>query len=319
MATTLSATPGRRLTLFVRRTHLYLGLFLLPWAVLYGVTAFLFNHPAAFADAPTVNFGPAAFAGTPLESLPPPDAQAAAVVAALNLRAGTGTPCAVGAGAAMFVGRDYLFATARSGDRTFSLLYEVASGCGTVRETTAPPAVVPEPAPFAVGKGRPVAVAASVPAEGLKVADTLAECFRDAGPTILARCGFPPADVTVTSTPDLSFPLVSDGRAWTATYNPFNGTLSGVPAGTEAVGPAGSARRFLLRLHTTHGYPGVVNARWVWAVAVDAMAFVLCFWGASGLLMWWQVRATRRAGSVVLALGAATATALGVAMAGVVG
>ncbi len=319
MATTVTAPPGRRVMLVVRRAHLYLGLFLLPWAILYAVTAFLFNHPAAFADAPTVHFGPAATAGTPLEGLPSPDAQAAAVVAALNGRAESGATYAVGEGAAKFVGRDYLFATARSGDRTFSLLYEVAAGCGTVRETTTPPVAVPEPAPFAVGKGKPRAVAASEPAEGLTVPGTLAERFREAGPTILTRCGFPPADVTVTSTPDLSFPLLADGRAWTATYNPLNGTLSGVPAGTEVVAPAGSVRRLLLRLHTTHGYPGVVNARWLWAVVVDAMAFVLGFWGASGLLMWWQVKATRRAGLVVLALGAATATALGAAMASAMG
>jgi hypothetical protein len=28
----------------LRRSHLYLGLALFPWAILYGVTAFLFNH-----------------------------------------------------------------------------------------------------------------------------------------------------------------------------------------------------------------------------------------------------------------------------------
>ena len=319
MATTLTAPSGRRAMLAVRRVHLYLGLFLLPWAILYGVTAFLFNHPAAFADAPTVNFGPAATAGTALDGLPSPDAQAAAVVVALNLRAGSGTPYAVGEGGAKYAGRDYLFGTARSGDRTFSLLYEVAANCGTVRETTAPPVVTPEPAPFAVGRAKPKGVAAPEPVEALNVPGTLAERFRAAGPTVLERCGFPPAEVTVTSTPDLSFPLVADGRAWTATYNPLTGTLSGVPAGGEAVTPPGSARRFLLRLHTTHGYPGRLNARWLYAVVVDAMAFVLCFWGASGLLMWWQVKSTRRPGFIVLALGAATAAALGVAMAGVMG
>ena len=32
--------------LFVRRLHLYLGLFLLPWVVLFGVTSYPFSHPA---------------------------------------------------------------------------------------------------------------------------------------------------------------------------------------------------------------------------------------------------------------------------------
>ena len=34
----------------VRRVHLYSGLFLVPLVLLYGVTAFLFNHPAAFSE-----------------------------------------------------------------------------------------------------------------------------------------------------------------------------------------------------------------------------------------------------------------------------
>ena len=32
--------------LVVRRLHLYLGLFLLPWVVLFGVTSYPFSHPA---------------------------------------------------------------------------------------------------------------------------------------------------------------------------------------------------------------------------------------------------------------------------------
>jgi hypothetical protein len=40
----------------------------------------------------------------------------------------------------------------------------------------------------------------------------------------------------------------------------------------------------------------------------------MCFWGLSGLVMWWQIKATRKVGAVVLVLSAAAATALGVAM-----
>lgn len=34
------------LLLIVRRLHLYLGLFLLPWVVLFGLTSYPFSHPA---------------------------------------------------------------------------------------------------------------------------------------------------------------------------------------------------------------------------------------------------------------------------------
>jgi hypothetical protein len=44
------------------------------------------------------------------------------------------------------------------------------------------------------------------------------------------------------------------------------------------------------------------------------MAAVLLFWGMSGLVMWWQVKATRLPGAVVLGLSAVIATAFGFAM-----
>jgi hypothetical protein len=75
-----------------------------------------------------------------------------------------------------------------------------------------------------------------------------------------------------------------------------------------------SVRRFLTRLHLAHGFPGAVNWRWVWALVVDAMAFVMIFWGVSGLLMWWQIKATRRIGFVLILFSAVTATALGFGM-----
>ena len=56
--------------------------------------------------------------------------------------------------------------------------------------------------------------------------------------------------------------------------------------------------------------PGEQNARWFWAVIVDLMAGVMCFWGVSGLLMWWQLKATRKLGTVILVLSAIVATAI---------
>ena len=119
--------------------------------------------------------------------------------------------------------------------------------------------------------------------------------------------------MTVTSVPDVVFPIVADGRAWTASYNPMTGIVGGTPAETKPETELGW-RRFVLRLHTAHGYPGETNAKWFWAIIVDVMAFVLCFWGLSGLLMWWQIRSTRKIGFALLALSATAATALGLAM-----
>ena len=41
------------------------------------------------------------------------------------------------------------------------------------------------------------------------------------------------------------------------------------------------------------------------------MAAIMCFWSLSGLFMWWQIKATRVPGLIVLGLSAAAATAAG--------
>jgi hypothetical protein len=148
----------------------------------------------------------------------------------------------------------------------------------------------------------------------VKVPDPLHERVKATVPVILERTGFPGGEVTVTSVPDVSFLMDLDGRCWRVTFNAQTGAVSGRPADAEAPPDTQSTRNLLLRLHTAHGYPYRADGRWVWAVVVDVMAAVLVLWGASGLVMWWQVKAARRAGAVVLCLGGATAAALVVAV-----
>ena len=177
----------KRATHLVRRAHLYSGLFLLPWAVLYGVTGFLFNHPTAFSDAPTASFGAGELAGTPMEGPPKPAAVAEQVVAALNERAKDSAKYSLVEPEKTRYTRDFAFATVKAGGQEVSLLFDVSA-------------------------------------------------------------------------------------------------------------------------------PGGTNAKWFWAVVVDAMAFVMVFWGASGLFMWWQLKGARLPGFAVLLCSAAAATALGFGM-----
>ena len=132
----------------LRRGHLYAGLFLLPWAVLYGVTGFLFNHPNAFPDQPARPFGPADTAGTPLAAYPPAADTAAQLVTALN--AGGTKYTLVNSEKAAF-GREFAFATVTTPTHVHSVLVEAATGTGVVRTRD----VVPPPtaAPFAADKG----------------------------------------------------------------------------------------------------------------------------------------------------------------------
>ena len=317
----------------VRRTHLYLGLLLLPWAVLYGVTGFLFNHPSAFADAPTATFGRTELAGTPMESLSAPQAIAEQVIAALNERANEGKPYTLVEPEKTRYTRDFAFATIKADGTDVSILFDVNTPGGTVRsKAAAPPPKLVEPAPFATGaagtKGVPTTkggnrgdrgakstpAAPTNPTGPLLLPEPLHERVKATVPVVLERTGFPDGDVTVTSVPDLSFRMSDGSKVWTVTYNAMTGTVSGVPADDITPPEPLSTRRFLTRLHLASGFPGSPNAKWFWAVIVDAMAAVMVFWGVSGLFMWWQVKSTRKLGIIVLLVSAAAATALGLGM-----
>ena len=149
-------------------------------------------------------------------------------------------------------------------------------------------------------------------AEGVKLDGNITDRFKAAVRILLERNGFLTGEVTVTFAPDLKFPVAADGRMWIATYSPLMNSVTGATAETSESDL--SVRSYLLRLHLARGYPGETNAKLFWAVIVDAMAFTMCFWGLSGLFMWWQIKATRKFGLVILLLSAIAATTLGVSM-----
>jgi len=305
----------KRVMHLLRRGHLYIGLLLFPWAILYGVTAFLFNHPTAFSEQPTATFDRSALAGTPAENLPVPQVQAELVLAMLNEGQKPTTPYKL-VGEAKYSGREFAFATVKAPGQTVNVLLDVKNGGGTVRSNPTVEAKTAEKAPFATGSAKATSTRGPRPtasSEGIKLDSSVADRFKAAIPTILERTGFPAGEVTVTSVPDISFPVEAEGRIWTANYNSLTGAVSGVPEGEKPAAELGW-RRFLLRLHLAHGYPGEVNGRFAWALIVDAMAFTMCFWGLTGLLMWWQIKATRTFGVLILIASAAAATAIALAM-----
>ncbi len=305
---------GKRVMRLLRRAHLYFGLFLFPWAILYGVTAFLFNHPTAFSDVPATMFGAWAFVGTPYEQRPTANELAAQIVHKLNENQKPATLYTV-AGDAKF-SREFAFGTVKSDGKLVSFLVDVKSGSGTLRSAVVKEKTEPERPSFANGRtDAGVARKASVPPrnDGIFLDNPIHERVKASIPTVLERTGFSMGEVTVTSVPDVVFPVLADGRTWTASYNPMTGIISGTPAGTKPETEL-TWRRFLLRLHTAHGYPDDTNAKWFWAVIVDVMAFVMCFWGFTGLLMWWQIQSTRTPGILVFIFSAVIATAIGIAM-----
>ena len=105
--------------------------------------------------------------------------------------------------------------------------------------------------------------------------------------------------------------MADESRHWKATYNVQTGAVTGAPADAS---PGLTLREYLSQLHLTHTFPSQGGVRWLWAIGVDAMFVSMVFWGCSGLLMWWQLKAVRRLGAVFAVTGIVAAALLALAM-----
>ncbi len=337
----------RFLLMVIRRSHLYLGLLLVPWAILYGVTAYLFNHPSHFSSLKQSSIAAAMIPSEwPTRDWIASD-RAERVVDALNARFDAEQisilldpamePRMEGKNIAAsyeFEGRNYSMSIALDGQR------------GTMRsQPVRAEALVPKRAFFEVapvgtqprtrGRGGPSANSSTDAAtqrsnrsteeapkastdnnrEPLKIEESLADRLQTAFQEIAIQQGHSiDADqVRITSVPELSFGVLAGNEKWECQHSALSGAVSTSPS-DHPIAAEFSWRRFLLRLHTAHTYPDQFNARWFWAIVVDVMAFVMVFWGVSGIAMWWQIKATRPSGSVAMAVSLLAAISLGVAM-----
>jgi hypothetical protein len=278
----------------LRRAHLFAGLFLTPWVFLYGVTGFLFNHPEAFPDREVRTAGRAEVAGTPLDGFPTAPELAGRVVEALNARSADQGFRLVDRDGATF--SRTLFVTATGRGREHLVRFDPETSEVFVRSTSLPnTAEVPWP-------GGP-----SVP-----LTDPPRDRLARGVPALLAKLGIEADATTIRNAPELICTIERDGRPWHLAYNLQSGATSARPAGERAGGL--SPRRFLTGLHLSFTYPSRRDARWPWAVAVDAISVAMLFWGASGLLMWWQMKKLRGWGLAILVLSAAVAAAMAIGM-----
>jgi hypothetical protein len=287
---------------WIRRVHLYSGLFMFPWVMLYGASAYLFNHPGAFSDQQFQSFSSSDAADTPLAALPTPHRLAEQVVAAIERaeaeRGGATEFHLPDDDGAQFT-RNQATVSASGGNRRHSVSVNLLDGAGTIRSRSEAP--------------RPNSSAAEKPPfadQNLAVDAPLAERLKDGVAAVLAKQGLPDAKVTTVTLPELTFQLEADGQPWQVTYNLDRESLVAHPVGTPPELQPLPTRNFLTRLHTTHGYPEELGARWFWAIAVDGMFVTMVFWGFSGLLMWWQLKGTRRSGILFLGASAIVSTAM---------
>jgi hypothetical protein len=278
----------------VRRAHLFAGLFMTPWVFLYGVTGFLFNHPEAFPDREVRTAGRAALRGTALEDFPSTPKLADGVVEALNAAAGTPAFRLIDREDASF--SRTLFVTATGHGREHSVRLDPETGDVLVRSTSArgaPP--IPWSGPTA-----------------LRLPNSPRDRLARGIPALLAKLGIDADETAVRNPPDLICTIEHEGRHWRIAYNLQSGATSARPAGAPESGL--STRLFLTRLRLSFAYPSRVDARWFWAIAVDAMFVAMVFWGVSGLLMWWQIKKLRAWGTLVLIASILIATAMAVEM-----
>ena len=278
-----------RISLLIRRVHLYSGLFLLPWVIMYGVTGAMFNHMGLFPQLAIQTVDDATVKESGLSSFPSPDELATTVAKALQKQAGDVQIELASDPHAEYTG-DLMFETKVDGVQTVVYLNPIDQDAWLAthpKNEAEPKRLLPEIHSIKLFSD-PHDDAQKAASKILKstgvVGNKEPQAFGWAKLNFLVNVDGQPARVTY---------VMKDGHI---DINAFNGK-HGMPL-----------RNFLLRMHTSHGQPPHWNGRMFWSIAVDVMAIAMVGWGLSGLFMWWQIRRTRRIGFVMISLSLTTAT-----------
>ena len=244
---------------WVRMVHMCLGLLLAPGMILYGLSAFLFNHPLVATDTSRTALSPAEFEGTMFTDLPGATVAAREVVASLartNVNPATdpSTYALVNPENAMY-DRQASYQV-RGKDETFRLNFDLDRGDGELLRYPIKTRIQTGPRAEFVRRG-------------LVVGSTPLEATVAAIPTVLSALGIEgigPGDVELKKPPRLKFEMEADGGRWLVSYDQVRRTVAARPIDRV---PHISARKYLLGLHKTNGYPMQTGARSIWAVLVD--------------------------------------------------
>jgi len=285
--------------MFIRRAHLYLGLLLVPWVVLFGLSGFFFNHTSTTFGGGTrelAQFSPAE--ARRITSFTPVDAGqlAADVIRQLN----EATPdrptnyTLVDAGAAHLSANAGF--TGRMTNGTVNLSLNLTDGGAALTMQAGAPPKQTKPA-FADQQVKVPGLDFAALGEHAGALAKAAGVLVDGAMTPRTRGG-----------PELRF-VVQDGngRRWNAVCDVAQGRLSGRAADDDTGFNFYSA---VTRLHKTHHYPDRVGMRFFWVLLADTLALTMVFWGVSGLIMWWQLKPTRVLGVLAVSLAAVVAAVI---------
>ena len=280
----------------VRRTHMYTGLILLPWVLLFGASGVLFNHPTWLASTKIVHRSDPEIVKKTVGFAPLNPARfAAQVVAAINNGVdGDEWPKfeLASPGKARLTGRLSYTAATEAGQHTIWL--NLHNGSARI-ETRPKSNEQPIERPAFAGSTVDIKIPGLDGAERKLL-------------KLLEQANINPSEeakLRSRSSPKLLFQVRGrDGQLWNATCNLLNGRLDG--RSTE-MGSRLDLRSAITRLHQLHHYPDNLGARWLWTLAADATGLMLIFWGISGVIMWWQIKPTRLVGVSGLSIAAVIA------------
>lgn len=302
---TLVGKLSRSALMLIRRVHLYSGIFMFPWVLLYGFTGWFFNHPGYFTGDEVRTFSLAAAEDEAAAPLPTAAETAEAIVAELNLESflvGGPEIALSSTRRPQFTG--HLSFSVNTPNSTHAVTVNPVTGAGEVRTTYVTADVADEPV---AEKLNPLASLRGAP-----IPNNVLDQVRDQIPDALQGLGLSQGEAFAgRRAPSLEFAVVADGVPCLVSYNLGNG---GITSHRQDDLPSLETKSFLQRLHLARTYAPQVNTRWVWAVLVDAMFVSMVFWGISGLFMWWQVKRTRWLGGGVLVASVVFAVLLGMRM-----
>ena len=237
-----------------RRVHMYLGLFLLPFVLIYGVSGFLFNHGQILAPYDIRRLPPET--GERIRSvLPPAPALADTVVSRLASRLPDRDWRLVDPAKASY--RITMGFRTYAGDVRHHLVFETENGSAEIHSATPKPK---PPTPLGDLKK-------------LSLENGLRDTLIQVATSIYESNGQPTGSVDHQWGPQLKFFLESNGQAWHVTYNLGNRNIHAVPA--EGVEGRNTFRDFLLGLHLAHTYPIHPNVRTAWAIIVDLTSITM--------------------------------------------
>ncbi|MCA9060971.1 MAG: PepSY domain-containing protein [Planctomycetaceae bacterium] len=274
--------------------HLYSGLFLVPWVILYGITGAMFNHIGLFPRQEIRTVPEPMVSATPLARFPTAEQLTDQVVTAIQQAAPDHEISRLTEFEPQFTG-DLMFET-KDGEGQHILHIDPVSHqawLGTVPPNLENPEVLLKEI------------------RTLQLPDDPHPAAQAAAQTVLRESGISADNVQPLGWTKLNFIASIDGSPARITYvlkdghvdmNRFTGE-DGMPL-----------RQFLLRMHTSHGQPPTWNGRMYWSVIVDSMAIAMVTWALSGIFMWWQLKRTRLIGAVVIVMSILTATGLWVSL-----